>query len=157
MFGHLLSFFRRAITRDRRGVAAVEFAVVAPVMITLLAGAANVGFAVDHAIALANAARAGAQHLIAQPNDAAGARAAAQAVLPGSTAAVSPMACTCPASVSAATGGSAVNCETGSCAANIGMVRSLTVTVTMAPRQIPGLATFTPDPVRSRSVVVRVQ
>jgi Flp pilus assembly protein TadG len=135
----------------------VEFAVVAPVMITLLAGAANVGFAVDHAIALANAARAGAQHLIAQPNDAAGARVAVEAVLDRATLDPIVMVCTCPASVSAATGGTTVNCVTGSCDPNIGMVRSLTVTVTMAPRQIPGLATFTPDPVRSRSVVVRVQ
>jgi Flp pilus assembly protein TadG len=113
MFQHLLASCRHAIARDRKGVAAVEFAVVAPVLITLLAGAANIGFAVDHAIALANAARAGAQHIIAQPGDAAGARTAAQAVLPGSTAAVSPMACTCPASVSAATGGSAVELRDG--------------------------------------------
>jgi Flp pilus assembly protein TadG len=51
----------------------VEFAVIAPVLIMLLAGAANVGFAVDHAIGLANAPPTGAQHIIARPGDIAGA------------------------------------------------------------------------------------
>jgi Flp pilus assembly protein TadG len=153
----LRNILQHTVVRERQGVAAVEFAVVAPVLITLLAGAANVGFAVDHAIALANAARAGAQHLIAKPSDTAGASTVAQAVLPGSTAAVSAMVCTCPASVSAATGGNAVDCVTGSCATNVGMVRSLTITVTMAPRQIPGLPSFAANQATTRSMIVRVQ
>ena len=141
---------------DSSGVAAVEFAILAPVLIVLLAGAANIGLATDHALQLGNAARGAAQYLTILPNDATGARAAAQAVLPGAAVTVSAMVCTCPPSAASATGGSAVSCTTGACAAGIGMTRSVSVTVTMASPSIPGLA-FAGSPTANRSVTVRVQ
>ncbi|WP_437171125.1 TadE/TadG family type IV pilus assembly protein [Falsiroseomonas sp. E2-1-a4] len=132
-------------------MAAVEFAIIAPVLITLLAGAANIGFAADHGIRLANAARAGAQYATVLPGDAAGAQSAAQAILPGASVTVAPMVCTCP--LSGATGGPTVGCNTA-CAT--GMARYITVTVSMPPPQIPGLA-FATALAANRSVVARVQ
>ncbi|MDB5316891.1 MAG: hypothetical protein JWO24_2735 [Rhodospirillales bacterium] len=137
---------------NRRGVAAVEFAVIAPVLIILLAGAANVGLAVDHTIQLSNAARAGAQYAIANQNDLTGAATAALAALPGSNPPPTAiMTCTCPPS-GQSTGGTAVGCTT-TCAT--GMARYVTVTVTMAPPQIAGLAFNVAT--GSRTVVARVQ
>jgi Flp pilus assembly protein TadG len=141
-----------AAIRNRHGVAAVEFAVIAPVLITLFAGAVNIGFAVDNTIRLANAARAGAAYITAVPSDTAGAQSVAQSVLPGATATVGSMVCTCPPS-GAATGGSTVGCST---TCGTGMARYFTVTVTRAPTSIAGLAFATAGPT-SRSVVARVQ
>ena len=138
--------------RSREGVAAVEFAIIAPVLIILLAAAANVGFAVDHTIQLANAARAGAQYATVKPDDLAGAQAAALAVLPGSTAMLPVLSCTCPLA-GQATSATVVGCGT-TCAG--GMARYITVTVSMAPPQIAGLAFFNPA-AASRTVVARVQ
>jgi len=149
MANRITSLFRR----DRRGVAALEFALIAPVMIILLAGTANIGLAVDHAINLSNAARAGAQYVIAVPSDTAGARAAAQAVLPGATVTVGAMVCTCPVTGSSS-GGPTVACNVTTC--TTGLTRSVTVTVTRAPVQIAGLA-FNSTAASTRSVVARVQ
>ena len=140
-----------AAARDRDGIAAVEFAVIAPVMVVLLAGAANVGLAVNHNIQLANAARAGAQFATANSSDLTGAGTAASAVLPGSSVATPVMTCTCPMT-GQASGGAAILC-TDPC--TTGMARYVTVTVTMAPPQIPGLAFLTATGLRT--VVARVQ
>lgn len=149
---------RRFITRlaglarnSRSGVAAVEFAVIAPVLTVLLAGATNVGLAVDHSIRLANAARAGAQFATVQQNNMAGAQTAAQNMMPGATVALPVMTCICPPTGSA-TGTTVVAC-TSTCAG--GMARYISVTVTMPPTQIPGLAFVTTA--ASRTVVARVQ
>ncbi len=138
---------------DRRGVAALEFALIAPVMIVLLAAAANIGLAVDHAINLSNAARAGAQYVIALPSDTVGARTAALGVLPGAVVTVGAMVCTCPAP-GESTGGPTIACNTTTCLT--GLTRTVTVTVTRAPVQIPGLA-FNSTAASTRSVVARVQ
>lgn len=150
---------KRFITRlavfarnSRSGVAAVEFAIIAPVMTILLAGATNVGLAVDHSIHLANAARAGAQYATALSSDLAGARTAALAVMPGATVATPVMTCICPPS-GYATGTTTVDCTT-TCAT--GMARYITVTVSMTPTQIPGLAFFS-STAATRTVVARVQ
>lgn len=151
---------RRFITRltasardSRSGVAAVEFAIIAPVLIILLAGATNVGLAVDHSIQLANAARAGAQYATVQQNDMAGAQAAALRMMPPEAIVATPvMSCFCPPAGSA-TGTTEVVCTT-TCAT--GMARYITITVSMAPTQIPGLAFFSSADA-SRTVVARVQ
>lgn len=51
--------FRRAPTRDRRGVATVEFAIVAPLMIILLLGTIDVGQYVSVGQAVSSASREG--------------------------------------------------------------------------------------------------
>ncbi len=52
---------------NRRGVAAVEFALIAPILVILLGAATDLGRAIERAIRLENAARAGAQLLTVNP------------------------------------------------------------------------------------------
>lgn len=116
-----------ACLRSRAGIAAVEFAIIAPVLITLVGAAVDLGTGIERAIRLENAARAGAQYATRTPSDTAGARAAALATLSDwSNVAVTagPMVCTCP--TSGASGGPVVACGTAICAT--GMARYITVT-----------------------------
>lgn len=150
------SLLRCLMVRDRRGVAALEFAMIAPVLIILLAAAANLGLMADHSLQLANAARSGAQYATILPDDPAGAHAAIRSVLPNITQSGIVRSCTCPPSATAASGGNAVECTMGTCPAGIGMARYVTVTVTMPPPSIPGIA-FNTTAAGTRVVVVRVQ
>ena len=101
--------------RERRtGSALVEFALVAPLLLLLLAGVLNYSMALRTATAVANAARVGAQYCSRSPSnaaDTAGIRAAAINSAPdvsGMTV-TSSNSCQCP-------GGTPVDCG-GSCAA----------------------------------------
>lgn len=101
---------------NSRGIAAVEFAFLAPVVLLLLAGATDLGRAIDSSIRLENAARAGAQFALRAPNDTAGIRAAAEAGAgPGATVTVTRPPCQCPTAAGA--NGAVVacnaNCTTG--------------------------------------------
>jgi len=58
-----------ATLRGRRGAAAVEFAVVLPLLITILLGATDFGRFSHSAIAVANAARSGAAYASMNPHD----------------------------------------------------------------------------------------
>lgn len=51
----------------RRGVAAVEFALISPILVTLLGGAVDLGRGIERSIKLETAARAGAQYLQMNP------------------------------------------------------------------------------------------
>ena len=120
------------LARDCTGVAAVEFAVVAPVLITLLGAAVDLGTAVDRSIRLENAARTGAQYATRKPGDATGAQTAAMAALTavpgwsGATVTVGQMQCEC-LSANGAGGG---NLSSANCSATCsnGMARYITVT-----------------------------
>jgi Flp pilus assembly protein TadG len=57
--------------RGRRGAAAVEFVIVLPLLMILLLGGADFGRCFHSAIAIANAARAGAEYGAMHPFDAA--------------------------------------------------------------------------------------
>lgn len=126
----LISLRRHA--GDRTGVAAIEFALIAPLLITLLGAAVDLGIAIDRSIRLENAARTGAQYATRAPSDTAGAQAAALASSTaiadwgGATVTVGPMFCTCPPA-NAGTGGPGVGC-TSTCAT--GLARYITVTAT---------------------------
>jgi Flp pilus assembly protein TadG len=124
----IVSAFRRCRT-DRAGAALVEFALIAPVLISLLGGAVDLGGAIALSVRLENAARTGAQYATRMPSDTTGARTVAQNTLTGVTGAavaVGPMVCTCPAAGSAI-GGATVDCSS-SCAT--GMAQYITVTAT---------------------------
>ncbi|MBY0333970.1 MAG: pilus assembly protein [Acetobacteraceae bacterium] len=131
--------------RARRGVAATEFAVLAPVLGLIALGAYDFGNAVQTSIRLDRAVRTGAQHAVLQPRDFAGMRAAARAAWPALTDAELPMpteACLC--------GGSTVAC---SATCGSGLVRTVTVTArrSVQPFILGGLAA------RAGSATVRVQ
>ncbi len=57
----------QCLLSDRRGVSAVEFAMLLPLLITLLLGAFDIGNAFQQAIRLEAAARAGAQAAFSNP------------------------------------------------------------------------------------------
>lgn len=101
-----------ATRRRRKGSALVEFALVSPVLLLLLAGVLNYASALRTATSVANAARLGAEYAGLGPanaSDTAGIQSAAINSTPGVTglAVTSARTCQCP-------GGTPVNC-TGSC------------------------------------------
>ncbi|MGI4978617.1 MAG: TadE/TadG family type IV pilus assembly protein [Janthinobacterium lividum] len=100
--------------RARDGVAAVEFALIAPLLILLLGGAVSLGEALRVRIAVGNAARAGAAWAQLNGFDANGIAAAARAAtaLTGVavTATASAASCTSPASLLLAPAGGATLC-----------------------------------------------
>ena len=106
---------RRRIHRALRtaGTALVEFAIVAPFLLLLLAGVLDYGMALSTAAAVASAARAGAQYgasSVAHSGDPAGIRAAASNAAPDvkNLTVSSVQSCQC-------SGGGAVSCA-GTCA-----------------------------------------
>ncbi len=121
---------RRILRRDdlSQGAVAVEFALIAPVLITLLAGVADFGFAMYERMGISNGARAGAQFAIVSTNNAGNANGILQAVVNGTqkTAAqvnvASAMTCEC--------NGAVVDCVTGVCAGDLPPEIYVTVNVT---------------------------
>jgi len=76
--------------RDRRGSAAIELAIVAPLLLTLLGGVLDVGFGLQEAMLAQNAAEAGALYAATHGWDAAGIEAAIVAAAPDSGIAATP-------------------------------------------------------------------
>jgi hypothetical protein len=67
----------------RRGVAAMELALVMPLLLLTLVFAIDLGGALEQSIRLENAARNGAQYALSYPSDAAGIREQVRQSLPG--------------------------------------------------------------------------
>ena len=103
-----------ALWQARDGVAALEFALVAPLLILLLGGAVSLGDALRVRIAVGNAARAGAAWAQLNGFDANGIAAAARAATAltgvGVTATASAATCTNPASLLLAPAGGLALC-----------------------------------------------
>ncbi len=124
----VMAGFHRALA-GRRGIAAAEFALIAPVVILVFLSAYDVGRAMWRTLQLETAARVGAQYAFANPTDSAGIAARVQASLPGwgnLTIASPTMACRCD-------NGVAANCTTGTCpfgAATVAPLAYVSVTVT---------------------------
>lgn len=74
----------RAALRDDRGVSAVEFALIAPILILILVGILDLGRAVNAYVTVGNAAREGSHYLALHPTAAPSAIASAvrQRVVP---------------------------------------------------------------------------
>ena len=110
---------RAGLWHARDGVAAVEFALIAPFLILLLGGAVSFGDALRVRIAVGNAARAGAAWASLNGYDSSGIAAAARAATGlagvGVTATAQASTCTNPASTTLAASGGATLCPaTGS-------------------------------------------
>ncbi len=135
--------------RDRRGVAALEFAVVAPVLVLMILSTFDIASAMWRTTRLELAARAGAQYAFAKPQDSAGIASAALSQLAGwsgVSVASTVMACRCDS-------GGAVDCSTGTCpvgTAVLAPIGSVSVTLTqpftfvspLTASLFPGLATL---------------
>jgi Flp pilus assembly protein TadG len=115
--------FRR-LACDRRGVAAVEFAVILPVLAVALMGTIDLGSAIQQALRLEAAARAGAQYAMSTPTDQAGIESAVRNALTGwddVTVQPAAMSCVCP-------GSGAVSCSSTTCGAALQRYVSIVVT-----------------------------
>ena len=129
----------------QRGVAAAEFALVAPVLVLLLLGSFDIANAVQTSIHLERAARAGAQYAVANSSDMSAIRDRVIADWPELTAAEVPLpylACECAAA--------AVTCSQ-SCPS--GLVQTITVTAqrSLTPYVLQSI------PRRTGSAVVRLR
>lgn len=67
------------VFRCRRGAAAVEMALVAPLLVAIMLGVVDFGLAANERIRLSSAARAGAQKAMTNPSDTASIRQAVEA------------------------------------------------------------------------------
>jgi len=88
------------LRRDRRGVSAIEFAIIASVMVTLLLGAYDLGNAAMRQIQLQQAVRLGGVYAMNRPTDITGIRTAVASVLPAGWTLTNPggvaaVACSC--------------------------------------------------------------
>jgi Flp pilus assembly protein TadG len=146
--------------RSQAGVAAIEFAVIAPVLILLVGAAMDLGAAIENAVRLENAARTAAQYATRSASDLTGAQSAALATLAGwsnATVSVGPLVCQCPPA-GAATGGAVVDCSTYLCAT--GMQIYITATATHPFTSVfptSSLIPFNAFGTLTRTVVARVQ
>ena len=130
-----------SVVRSRRclGIVTIEFALVAPLMLLLLAGVLDFGRSVRAAICVADAARAGAQYGSLSPanaGDTTGIQNAAKNAAPDVTTLTVTMVKSC-----ACSGGSSVSCS-GSCTGGKMLIYSkVTAQVTCQPIfSYPGLA-----------------
>ena len=127
--------------RDRRGVAALEFAAILPVLAVTLMSLIDLGSAIQQSIRLEAAARAGAQHAMATPSDQAGIANAVRAALPGwtdLTVAPAAMTCVCP-------GTGPTGCASTTCAVALERYVSISVTRSFTGLLLTGLTTLRGD------------
>jgi Flp pilus assembly protein TadG len=129
---------RRSTTHQSKGSTMVEFALAAPVLLLLLAGVLNYALALRTAIAVSDAARAGAHYgslTTSNASDTAGIQAAARNAVPNLTGMMTTPVRSCKCS-----NGSAVSC-TGSCGGPMSIYIEVTTAAT-APNwfSYPGLA-----------------
>jgi len=85
---------------DRRGVSALEFAIIAPIMVTLMLGTYDFGNAVQQQIDLQEAVRAGGAYALSHPTDVGGIQNIVKNSLPTgwaltNTGGVATVACSC--------------------------------------------------------------
>ena len=106
--------------RQRQGVSAGEFALLAPILLTLAFGAVDLGRAFSLSMQLEEAAHSGTLYATSFPNDTTGITSVVNGNLTGITATVSVPATRCECS------GAVVGCDT-SCSA--GMARYLTISI----------------------------
>lgn len=129
------------LRRDRKGVAALEFAVILPVLAIILMGIIDLGRAIEQSLRLEAAARAGAQYAMFAPTDLAGIANAVRGALPGWGDIVVPtpaLSCVCP-------GTGAVACATTSCTTGVEQYVSIAVTRSFDGLLLKNLTTLRGD------------
>ncbi|MBX9698960.1 MAG: pilus assembly protein [Acetobacteraceae bacterium] len=133
------------VLRDRRGSAAMEFALLAPIFGLIAIGAYDFGNAVQTSMRLERAARAGAQFALVHPRNLEGIATAARAAWPSLTSEEVPTpteVCRCNAE--------AVSC-TSICANGLEWTVTVTATRSISTLMVPGLNS------RSGTATVRVR
>jgi Flp pilus assembly protein TadG len=97
---------RRQLSRDTRGTAAIEFAILSPILLALLLGAVDLGFGIYAAIQAQSAAEAGALYAAKHGWNSAGISAAVVNATGATTMAATPaptLFCGCPSASGIAT------------------------------------------------------
>jgi Flp pilus assembly pilin Flp len=134
---------RPRLVRDARGVAAVEFAVMLPLLVLVLLGVLDLGQASEQTIRLEAAARAGAQYGLYFPEDGAGITQRVRDALPSGwtdiTVAPPAMVCECPAS------GTIACANAASCAEPVRRFLPITVTRPFEARLLTRITQLTGD------------
>ena len=125
--------------RSEAGNAAVEFAILAPILTVLVAGLGDMASAVNLATKLNSAARAGATYAMVYPSDTNGVKVAAQAATndSGMTVGTPSLYCTCGSSA-VSVSNPTLNCTTGTCAS--GKVKKWYVSVATTQTYTPILS-----------------
>jgi Flp pilus assembly protein TadG len=136
----------------RRATAALEFGIIAPLLLLLLSATVDIGGAMHQTIRLENAARAGAQFAMSFPDDTTGISTATTDALGGAAATiVVAQLCACPGG-----GAAPVNCDGTPCGgAAAGVYRTVTVTTPYAA--IVGIGAFVVPNTLTGEAVVRVR
>jgi Flp pilus assembly protein TadG len=130
-----LKIVRRAF-RDTSAVSAVEFALVAPLLIAIPIPVLDLGLGLYTQMQVKEAAQAGAQYALLHGYDSAQIQAAATGATPvslGAGAVSSQENCGCPNGTSLTLGGAPGSCATCTSGATPGDYVSVTVTTTYAP------------------------
>lgn len=138
----------------RRAASAVEFGLIAPVLVLLVAGMVDIAGAMQQAVRVESAARAAAQYAMMFPEDTSRIVAAAQDALdpPGSgTVAVTPAFCACPGGSTAL-----VACEGTPCAGSPAGVY-VSITVSRPYAAILGIGRFAVPTTLTGTAVARVR
>lgn len=143
---------RIRLLHDRKGVAALEFSVIASFMITLMMGAYELGNAAQQQVALQSAVRAGAAYAATHPTDTTGIITVVTNALPGWTFSAGPsIACGC---LNTATGAT----STTPCSAPVCTTDAKTVTVSASTAYASLTSLFANAiPSNTASYVVRFQ
>jgi Flp pilus assembly protein TadG len=90
----------RLLCRDQRGVSAIEFAIIAPIIVTLMLGAYDFGNAAQQQVALQEAVRAGGQYATHFPTNPIAVQTVVKSALPAGWTLANPngnpvVACSC--------------------------------------------------------------
>ena len=156
----------RCFIRRRDGVAAVEFALIAPILLVLFGAAVDLGRAIDLALRLETTARAGAQTILRTPDASETTVTTTMDNAFGSTpsspspAFTAPTATTC-ACLNGSTGAATVgNCATDSnitnCLTGVARYRTVTARSSFSPILPAGIVRFINFSQLSRDVTVRL-
>lgn len=132
--------------RGERGNAAVEFAIVAPLLVLLLVAVVEIGFAVRQKMEVHDAATAGARYAAEHGWDATAIAAAVVASKPSSGVTASPaptLSCGCPSSTGIATAACTDTCSDGALARSYVQVSASVTRTTFLPSALPLPTTLT--------------
>ena len=129
----------RASVRDRRGVAAIEFGVMIPLLTLMVVSVTDIGLALFHKMQVENAAQAGAQYAIVRGFDTTGVSNAVTAATNSTAITASPQPiqfCGCPTSAGVSTVSCGAVCPSGAQAGTYAMVSAQGTYYTLINYQI---------------------
>ncbi|MGF6305962.1 Flp pilus assembly protein TadG [Bradyrhizobium sp. i1.8.4] len=129
----------RATVHDRRGVAAIEFGIMIPLLSLMVVSVTDIGLALFRKMQVENAAQAGAQYAIVRGFDAAGVTSAVTAATNSTAITASPKPyqfCGCPTSTGISTVSCGAVCPSGAQAGTYAMVSAQGTYYTLINYQI---------------------